>query len=72
MTPTQAAKVVEGVVSKALIEALEAAFPNRLPDSLADPREIDAKIGEQRVVRYLKSALARAERPSTLEVLPNV
>lgn len=52
---------LEEVVTRPLIEALEAAFPDRLPESLLDPRQYDVKIGEQRVIRALKAALKRAE-----------
>jgi hypothetical protein len=45
-----------------LLTNLEVLFPNRLPDSLMDPREVDARVGEQRVLSLLRCVAEAVER----------
>ncbi len=45
-----------------LLEALERAFPDRCPDSELSDAEIRERIGECRVVRFLKRHHQRQER----------
>jgi hypothetical protein len=46
---------------KEVVSALEDAFPGRLPPTLVDPRELDALIGEQRVLEFLRRIIREVE-----------
>jgi hypothetical protein len=47
-----------------LLRALEKAFPDRLPrDPLTPPSEVTARMGEQRVLDFLRSRLTLQQRP---------
>jgi hypothetical protein len=41
-------------ISKALIEYLEWAFPDKLPESQPRPGEIELLVGHQQVIRHLR------------------
>lgn len=43
------------VVPQDLLEALEKRFPDRCPDPQWTDREIWMRVGEQRVIRFLRS-----------------
>jgi len=62
MSPTQgASQALRQLPVRELLTALEILFPNRLPDSLIDPREVDAKVGEQRVLSLLRRVADRID-----------
>lgn len=43
-------------VTPMLLEALEAAFPDKLPlAATIDPRELSALVGQQNVIRFLRA-----------------
>jgi len=46
-------------IPKMLLEALNERFPERCPDILWEDREVWAKFGERRVVRFLNSEFKR-------------
>jgi hypothetical protein len=41
-------------IEKALLEHLSEQFPDQVPDISLSEREVWARVGEQRIVRYLK------------------
>lgn len=49
-------------ISAELLEALERAFPDRCPDGELSDAAIRERIGECRVVRFLRRHYARQER----------
>jgi len=42
------------IVDKVLIDALSEQFPDQVPELNDSDREVWAKVGEQRVIRFLK------------------
>jgi hypothetical protein len=61
MSPTHASQALRQLPVRELLTALELLFPNRLPDSLIDLREVDARIGEQRVLSLLRRVAEKVE-----------
>lgn len=52
-------------VSLELVEWLERLYPDRLPaDHMYDPRELDRKVGQQNVIRYLRGIYNRQREHS--------
>lgn len=46
-----------------LIEYLEEVYPDRLPQSEFDRKYIDQKMGEQNVIRHLRSLMQMQSQP---------
>ena len=63
---------LSGLPAKELLTALERHFPNTLPDPMTDPREVDMRIGEQRVLNLLRRVAREQSDISNKEVLRNV
>lgn len=51
-------------VDAALVDALERVFPDRCPDPHLTEPEIRQRIGEVRVVRFLRALQLKQERPT--------
>lgn len=45
-----------------VLKALEERFPDRLPDTYVDPQNFNMRIGEQRVIRFLRAQLQRQQK----------
>ena len=60
----EAMRALRQLPVRELLTALEGLFPNRLPDSLMDPREVDARVGEQRVLSLLRRVAEGVEKDS--------
>ncbi len=56
-------------VDAELVEALERAFPDRCPDAALSHDEIRERIGETRVVRFLRRQLERQRDANQERVL---
>lgn len=51
---------IPGDASDRMIEALDAAFPDRLPDNF-DPDEVRKRIGHREVINAIKNARRKAD-----------
>lgn len=57
-------------VTAELLSFLQSRFPNILPPPLTDLREVDMRVGEQRVIAFL-GRLHKEQQDSSLEALLN-
>jgi hypothetical protein len=59
---------VSPALDKAIIEWLEAVFPDRCPDPSFSDRQVWMAVGEQRVIRKLRAELEKQQENSLRHV----